>query len=179
MAVEPYVGHAGTDALPQAVAQRREADVLVLQLAPPDLHGLAEAHDTGHVLGPRPAPAFVLAAVLHGLQLGALADPEARHALGPVDLVAGERQQVDAAGVDVELDLAEGLHGIDVERDAALARQRPDRRHRLDGARLAVGVHDRDADRVGLDRPLDLVRVHHAVFVDADVGDGEALRLQP
>ncbi len=75
----------------------------------------------GHVLGAGPAPPLVLAAVLHGDHLGALADPQARDALGTVDLVAGERQQVDAGRRHVEVELAERLHGVDVEGHAVLA----------------------------------------------------------
>src|SRR6185312_13694143 len=175
--VQPRVGHPGPDAVPQAVPQGRHPSPLLVHVAGADLGGLAEPDDARHVLGAGPAPALVLAAVLDGHHLRPPADPQARDALGAVDLVAGERQQVDVG--EVEIDLAERLHGVDVERHAGGVRDGADGRDGLDGADLAVGVHDRDADRVGPDRALHVVGIHHAGAVDADIGHREALALQP
>src|SRR5438034_1051887 len=77
-----------------------------------------------------------------------------------------------------ERDLAEGLHGVDVERNPVLARDLPDRGDRLERPHLAVGVHEADRDRVGPDRTADVVGVDHPVRVDADVGDVEPLCLE-
>src|SRR5205085_1528687 len=82
----------------------------------------AEPHDARHVLGAGAAPSLVLAAVLDGHHLRAAPYVEPRDPLRPVDLVARERQRIDAHRVDVDVDLAERLHGVDVEGHVGLAR---------------------------------------------------------
>src|SRR5262249_6279102 len=70
-------------------------------------------------------------------------------------------------------------YGVHVERNTVGPGQRTDRAHRLYGAHLAVGVHDRDTNGVGTDGPLHLVGIDPAVAVHVEVRDIEALRLQP
>jgi hypothetical protein len=65
-----------------------------------------------------------------------------------------------------------------VEGNLALAGEPSDRRHRLDGTYLGVGVHDRHHDGVGAERAAHVVRVHHAVAVHRHIGGLEALLLQ-
>src|SRR3989442_5750481 len=117
--------------------------------APTRVPSLAGAAAARHVLGARAPPPLVLAAVLDRDHAGALADVEAGDALRAVDLMARERQRVDPEGVDVERNLAKGLHGVDVERNPVLARDLPDRGDRLERPHLALGVHEADPDRVG------------------------------
>src|SRR5436190_17459417 len=99
MPVEPHVGDAALDTVPQAIAQRREADGFRRHVPAPNLDRTPEPDDARHVLGARAPPALVLAAVLDRYHLRAFADVQTGHALWTVDLVAGERQEVDAERV--------------------------------------------------------------------------------
>mgnify|MGYP003693923911 CR=1 FL=1 len=82
------------------------------------------------------------------------------------------------SSVEVDRQLAEGLHRVDVERHAVLARDTADRLDRLERADLAVGVHDADRQGVRANRAPHLVGIDHAVLVDADAGQAEALGLE-
>jgi hypothetical protein len=48
----------------------------------------------------------------------------------------------------------------------------------LQGAHLAVRVHDADRDRVRADRAAHVVGIDHAELVDTHAGEGEALYLE-
>ena len=56
----------------------------------------------------------------------AAANVECADSLGPVELVAGEREDVDVVGLDVDGDLADGLNGVGVEEDALLVAELAD-----------------------------------------------------
>ena len=109
----------------------------------------AERHDAGHVLGAGPALPFLAAAVNQGDQGRVAPDIEHAHALGRIDLVAGQREQVDPEPVDVQVEKARGLNGVRVDRDTPRAARARDLGHRLDGADLVIGEHDADEARVG------------------------------
>ena len=53
---------------------------------------------------------------------GAALDPQRAGSLRPVELVRGQRQQIDAERVDVHRDLADRLHGVGMEQRPALVR---------------------------------------------------------
>ncbi len=94
-----------------------------------DLAGLAEADDAGDVEGAAAHAALVAAAVdlLGDLDARvAAADVERADALGAVDLVAGEREDVDVVRLHVDGDLADGLDGVGVEEDALLVAELAD-----------------------------------------------------
>ena len=69
---------------------------------------------------PRAHPALVPAAVdlRRDADARLAADVQRADALGPVHLVRRQRRQVDARGVDVEGNLPDALHGVDVEERA-------------------------------------------------------------
>ena len=108
----------------QLVAQVRQA-----RRTPPaisllaDRARLAEADDARNVQRAGAHAALVAAAVhlrgeLHARILAP--DVERADALGSVDLVAGERQQVDVVCDHVDRNFADRLRGVGVEQDAAL-----------------------------------------------------------
>ncbi len=105
-------------------------------------------------------------------------DIERAHALRPVDLVAGDRQQVDVHRIDVERDLADRLRRVGVEVDLALAADLADLGQRLDHADLVVHRHHRHDAGVRADRGLQLLEVDEAVLLDRQIGDLEAFQLQ-
>ena len=98
VAVDLGVVEGGLELVLQVVAQFDEAGGLGRHLFAGDLAGLAQADDAGDVEGAGAHAALVAAAVdLFGdLDAGvAAADVEGTDAFGPVDLVRGERQDVD------------------------------------------------------------------------------------
>jgi hypothetical protein len=92
-----------------------------------------------------------------GLDGGSLADVESADALRRVELVPGDREQVDAQVLDVGRDLADGLCGVGVEEDASLARDLADLADGLDRAHLVVRVHHGDEQGLGRDGPADVL----------------------
>jgi hypothetical protein len=118
---------------------------------------------------------------------GAAADVEGADALGAVEFVGREAHQVDAESADVDGDLADGLRGVGVQRDAALTADRGDLSKRLDDADFVVGEHHRDKRGVVADCRGDGLRVKpagprtamlfhaeqsHAVTAATEAGEG-------
>ena len=56
--------------------------------------------------------------------------------------VCGQRKHINIITLDVDIDMACGLHSVRVEKHAALAAKRTDFFDRLDGAGFVVSVHD-------------------------------------
>ena len=108
------------------------------------------------------------------------ADVEDADALGAVDLVAGERQQIDAEAIDVEVEVAGGLDGVRVDSDArvALLDDADDIGDIVDRADHVVGVDDGDQRRLVVERGGEGLDIDEALAVDREVGDAEALLLQ-
>ena len=94
---------------------------------------------------------------------------EEADALGGVELVAGGREQVDAERFHIERYLADGLGGVAVPQDAALAGQPPDRRQRLQDPDLVVGGHERDKGRPRRDGCRELAEVNLTVAVHGQI----------
>src|SRR5207253_8441535 len=87
-------------------------------------------------------------------------------AFGGVQLVPGDRQQIDAEVVHFDGNLAERLGGVGVQQDAAGTAECGDLVDRLEGADLVLGVHDADQRGPAVNRRTDVVRVNAAVAVD-------------
>ena len=122
----------------------------------------------GHVQRARAHAALVTAAVDQRREQHArIAAPhvERADALRSVHLVGGHRGQVDLQLVHVERNLADGLHGVGVEENALLLRDRADLGDRLNHADLVVGGHDRDEDRLVGDRVAEIVEIDQAVLL--------------
>src|SRR5713226_7236271 len=75
-------------------------------------------------------------------------DIEGTAALGAVELVSGERRQIDIHLVDVEGNLAQCLDGVGVEEHTALAAELADLFQRLQHADFVVRSHNADQDRL-------------------------------
>src|SRR5206468_3464318 len=141
----------------------------------------AEPDDQRHRQGPRAHAALVAAAIDHRR------DPDARplaphvqraDALGTVDQMRRARQKVDAHGLDVDRDLADGLGGVGVEEDALSLGQLADGRDILDGADLVVGEHHGDQDGLVRERLADLLDVDETVGLHRHVGHLKPLPLE-
>src|SRR5258706_8650608 len=103
-----------------------------------DGHRDAEAHDARDVLGARP-PALLLAATcLDRRDTRALPHVERADALRAVELVRVQREQIHGDLAHVELERADALHSVAVERDAAVAADAADVGDRLERPDLVV-----------------------------------------
>ena len=103
-----------------------------------------------------------------------VAHVESADALRPLELVGAERDEVGAKRLDVEVDVRRRLDGVDVEDDALAGPDaRGDLGDRLDRADLVVGEHDRDQDRLVVERRLELVGIDPAVAVHRQLDDLE------
>ncbi len=160
------------------VAQLPAVLDLPIQVAHRQAGGFTKAHDAGDVLGAGSPAALVPAAVDQRRDPHALADEKRADALGAVELVRGERKQVDVQVSHVEGHVPDGLHGVGVEEHIALPADGADLGHGLDGPDLVVGVHDRDQDGLVGDRLADIVRVDEAVGVDGQIGNLDASLLE-
>ena len=112
--------------------------------APGERERRRERHSPGHVLGPRPAPAFLPAAVDHGFQPGPAPHEQGPASFRGAEFVAGDAQGVHAQCCGVERQPAGGLDRVGVEGYALRAGQRGQPGDRLHRAHLIVGVHDAD-----------------------------------
>ena len=104
--------------------------------------GRCHAHDGGDVLGTGPLVPLLCAAPDERLQRQPLPGIQRADALGPVELVRGEGEQVDLLRLHVDEQMPRSLHRVGVEEHALLPANRADLRNGLDGADLVVGVHD-------------------------------------
>ncbi len=157
--------HRRQDARLQPIAQRGETRPFGVDLAPGDLGGDAESDQRRHVLGARAAIALLAAAGHEGQHAHAALDPQRARAFRTVELVRGDRQQIDAERADIDRQLAGGLHRIGMKQRAALVRHRGELGDWLHGADLVVGVHDRHERRVVGDRFAQAIHRHDAADI--------------
>ena len=101
MAVEVEVG----DALQAVVQELGEAGVVAIvgfSIADGDFEGGGHADDEGDVFGAGATAALLRTALDLGYDAGSTADVENADALGPVEFVGGEGEEIDAESVDLE-----------------------------------------------------------------------------
>src|SRR5690606_32381257 len=163
----------------EAVAQRLDTGVLAGHFLLGDGEGLAHADDLVGGQGAGAHAALMAATVHGGFQAHArlAADVQRADTFRAVGLVRREGHQVDLELLQVDLDLAGRLGGIDVEQHTAGAGQLTDGGDVVDGADLVVDVHDRDQDGVVAQRRLEHGRGDDAVVDVLEVSDIDALAL--
>lgn len=131
-------------------------------------------HNSGDVFCPGAALALVGSTEEERLELGAAAHVEGSDALGRVDFVAGEAEQVTADGMDVHGYFGDGLNSVGMEPDVGFLRDAADLVDRLDDAGFIVRHHDADKSGVGADGAADVVGIDAAIG-----GDGKKRDLEP
>ncbi len=92
--------------------------------------------------------------------------------------MAGETGEIDAEVRHIDLDLPERLHHIRMNRDAPFMGDIcdiPDGHHR---ARLVIGIHNGNEDRILPDGVLDIVGINEPETVDRKIRNGEPLRFE-
>src|SRR6185369_7515999 len=126
------------------------------------------------------AEAALMAAAVH-LRFEAdtrfAADVEGADTFRAVGLVSREAHQVDLEFGEVDLHLAGGLGGIDVEDDAGVAADFAQFGNRLDDADFVIDEHHRGQYGIGTDGRLEDFQVEQAVFLDVEIGRLETLAL--
>lgn len=149
-------------------------------LLPGELHGDGEPDDAGDIFGAGAAFLFLASAEDKGLPRGAVFDVEEADALGAVDLVAGEAEEVDAEARGADIEGAGGLDGVGVDDDAgvSLAGNVGGLGDGLDGADFVVGGHDGDDDGFGADGLGEGIERDGAFAVDGEVGGAKAFALE-
>ena len=165
-------------ALDELVPHGRHLFGVLLQVLAALLQRRRHGQDAGDGLGAAPEPPLLGAALDKVLQLDPPAAVHGPHALGGVELVAGEGEHVDVVPDHIHADVAHRLDGVGVEEDAALPAQRADLPDGLEGADLIVGVHDGHQAGVGADGRRQLLQADQAVLMDGEVSDLEPLLLQ-
>ena len=141
----------------EPVAQRAHAGGVALQAWDGDLGRLAETDDPRDVLGAAAARAFLTSAVNHGGELETAPNVERSDAFGPVQLVGGERQEIDRATLEIDRRASRRLNRVRVEDRADGLRLLGESLDREDHARFVVGPHhrdERDARRKGRPKAL-------------------------
>ena len=123
--------------------------------------------------------ALLGATLLLGEDVGPVAEVERADALGTLELVGAHREEVDAEGGHVDLQVRRSLDRVDREQDAAMRMDAVrDLGDRLDRADLVVRQHDRDQDRLVGDRRVDVVGIDPTIAVDRQLDDLEAELLE-
>ena len=139
----------------------------------------SHAHDGRKIFRTGPLAPFLTAALNEVLQpQGAFADIEDARALGTVELMARQGQQIDVLGRYVNVQVARCLDGVGMEQDALFPADCADLRNGLNGADFVVGVHNGDQRRVGPDGVSHFLPPNNAVRMDRQQGDLPALALQ-
>src|SRR3990170_4207803 len=176
MAVEDdAVSEAGSEEVPEEVTHPSDLDHRTEIRG--KVAGGAQRRDEERALCAGSPSGLMARAVDKRLEADAAADVQGAHALRRVELVARDRQEVDAELVDPGHDLADRLCGVGVEQDAAFAGDRAHSLDRLDRPDLVVRVDDANEDRPGCDRPADVIGVDAtaAIWIEVRHARAEAL----
>jgi len=92
--------------------------------------------------------------------------------------VACHGQQIDFEFRNAERDLAYRLGGVGMQQDSASPNGPSDLGNRLKGANLVVGVHHRNQDGAGFERPADIIRIDPPIPVYPQVRELDAESFQ-
>ena len=159
----------------ELVAQRCDLLRVDEQGVARDFRGFAQAYNSGYVFRTGPESALVMATVKKLADACAAANVESADAFGPVEFVAGEREQIDVQRVHVEGKFSGGLDSVGVEINFVFFGDAADFFERLDGPQLVVGVHHGEKDGFGADRSSDSFGIDAAFAIDAQIGDADPL----
>src|SRR6185312_8010773 len=180
-AVEIDFVELGFQLVAQLVAQVLQALRLLRHFALRNGAGFAKSDDARDIQSSGTHAALVAAAIHLRRQLharGLAADVEGAGALRSIELMGGNRHDVDVVFVDVDRNLTDRLYAVGVEQDALLAANLPDFGNGLDDADLVVAVHDGHENRFIGDRFPQHVEVDESVAFDGQVGDAVAVLLE-
>ena len=147
MSVEFDFGDLFLDAGSELLAEPGNLFSIFFASLPEDSYRLGETDDPRGIFCPRPHPPFLMASVEERLEIRAFADVEGPDTLRTVDLVGRDREQVHAQIVNVDLQLAEYLYRIRMDKDIFFSGHSCYLLDGLDRPDLVVRLHDRDQGR--------------------------------
>src|SRR5438093_1432251 len=130
--------------MPKAIAQSLHA--LHRCEIPRQGAGHAEANGEQRAFGSGASASLMPGAMDQRLNLGAAADIERADAFWGIDLVAGNRKQINAERADPGWDLSNRLRRIGMEANVMASRDGAYLFDRLDRTDLVIGVHDANED---------------------------------
>src|SRR5262245_34654969 len=168
MAVENH-GAAEWPPQPLPKARAQSAHAIHGRKVAGKLASLAEGDRQQGALRARASAAFVSGAMDQRLDRQPAAHEQRADAFWRVNLVAGDRQKIDAELVDASCDLADRLRSVGVEQGPALAGNAGALRDRLDGSDLVIGMHDAHEDRARRDRLAEIVGIKAACAVNGQI----------
>src|ERR1700730_12301150 len=100
---------------------------------------------------------------------------ERADSFGTIKFMAGNGKQIDLQGVDVDRQLAGGLHCVGMKINIRFGGEPADFFERLHGTKLIVGVHDGHETGVGkgVEDIAKLVGINSSFAVDGKIRDGD------
>ena len=163
------------DALPQTIAQRALALLLLRAFTQRPLRRRGHAHNRGHVFSSRPALVFVRSAKLHRFNRQTGTEIEQARAFRSVKFMRGKTRGGQAALRQIGLHFPEGLHHVAVQQERTLFAEPRQLFHRLEHAGFVVRAHDGNERGVSTDRALEFLRIDQASFIHRKNRDVETL----
>mmetsp|Transcript_91930 Transcript_91930/g.265179 ORF Transcript_91930/g.265179 Transcript_91930/m.265179 type:complete len:207 (+) Transcript_91930:634-1254(+) len=160
-----------------ALVQTIDVPLVALHLLHAHLSRSTQSDDDRRRQCPAAHAALLAAAVDHRTQADPrpASDVQRTHALRPVHLVRGDREQTRVHLLHVHRDLTATLGRIRVEEHALLTADPADLLHGLHHADLIVDMHHGDERGVWADRVLQLLQIDDTVSAYAQVCHLEAL----
>ncbi len=98
-------------------------------------------------------------------QTGSATNVQRANALGRIQFMSGEREQVHLERLDVDGNFTCGLHSVGVKVDVGFFGEAADFFERLDRAELIVGVHDGDENGFRADGATQLLHIYLSVAI--------------
>ena len=165
VAVDGAVGNPG-QARNKLVPQSRDLHPVLLHMGAGLLQCRRHTGNAGDILRSGPLAPLLGAALDDVHQRDTAPDVQRTHALGAVELMAGQAQHIDVLGLDIDGQVARRLHGVGMEQHALLPAHGADLLNGQDTADLVVGVHHRHQTGVLPDGVRHLLSGDHAVFMN-------------
>ena len=157
IAVESAVGDLA-QTLDQLIPQSGDLGGIGVHVGAGFFQRRGHAHDGRQIFRAGTLAPLLCAALDHIGQREATAAVQSAHALGAVELVAGQAQHVDVLFLHMDLQMTHRLDRVGVEGNARLLAYRADLGDGQHGADLVVGVHTGDQTGVLADGVLHLLR---------------------
>src|SRR3990170_5612675 len=132
----------------QLIAEPAVVPSVLIQARGRKDESLGKPNDQGHVVRPCAQAGFLGTSRLGWIQRGPAADEQGPHALGPVELVGPDRQEIYRELAQVQRQLAGGLNRVGMKRDLPFSAQGAQLGNRIDRPYLIVGEDHRDDRRV-------------------------------
>ena len=166
---------------PKALPQGTDATGFGWHFFSADAAGFPQPHDLMGGQGAGTHAALVAAAVdlRRHLKRRLAAHEQGADALGAVELMRRQAQEIDVVAPHVHVNLADALRRVGVERHAALATEGADGTDVVQHADLVVGMHDGDDGRVVPDGVRHERRRDQAFRIRGEIGDVHAQAFEP